>query len=119
LIGDPDSPEEWGRLAEAAKVAKKKAGICEKLAKQHAQDGGDVAGFALQSTGSTTKINAGVAVELAGRDMERLLALLDNATIKAAAAKECEWLGPAVTLVPKAPALVRSKRKDGSLAGSR
>lgn len=111
-IGRPATPEGWGELTAAAKVGEKQAKAAYSAAKEHAQAGGEIAGFSLQATGSVTKIDATKAAELAGEDIGRCRALLAYATIKAAAAKDCAWLADAIAQVPKSPALVQAKREQ-------
>lgn len=105
VIGDPDNPDAWGILADAAKLAQRFGKQAESMVKSHIEDGGEATGWCLQSMGSMIYIDADAARILAGDDAEKRETLLTHATFKVDAAKALPWLNPAVEKKPKAKSL--------------
>ncbi|HYE07695.1 MAG TPA: DUF2800 domain-containing protein [Planctomycetota bacterium] len=108
LIGKPTDPDAWGEAVAAAKIAEKAAGTTVDMAKAHLAGGGEITGWSLQGSGSTTKIDAAQAIELA-RKGGFLDQLLPFASFKTEAAKVLDGIAPAVSVVPKSPSLKPAK----------
>jgi hypothetical protein len=115
-FGAPSSPEEWGELATAGKVAEKFANGTKKLTKAHAEAGNEVAGYKLQGNGSVTSVadeDALVnALEAAVKERPEIM----PAVIRMAATKGFKDLGSlgvdvprdALKSVPKAMSLTKA-----------
>lgn len=104
IIGDPQDPEAWGTLCDAAKVSEKFAADGIALAKGRLKAGGAIDRWALQPSGATTKIDPVRAIEMA-RTHDRLDELLAFASFRAEAARAIDILAPAVSKVEKEPSL--------------
>ncbi len=105
----PESPEEFGELAGAAKLASKFHKAGEEIVKARlAIDPRGATGWKLAPSGDSTLIDPAEALRIA-HDLDRLAELMPFATFKPAAAEALEWLAPAVTTNPKAPSLKPDK----------
>lgn len=107
-VMDPETPNEWGALADAMKVADVFAEKTKDMVKRHIAGGGLATGWKLQPGAGMTVIDAAKAISLANMAGE-LPALLTYAKFSSEAAEVLESISGAVSVKAKAPSLRPSK----------
>ncbi len=108
-IGNPTDPDAWGEALSAAKLGESLhkavigSGDAPGIARIHLNAGGKATGFALQSGGAMTKIDAPKAIAIA-KENGFLDELLEFASIKAEASKVLE-ISDATSSIQKAASI--------------
>lgn len=111
LIGRPTDAAGLGELVRDARAAAAWADAVLDEAKIEMAAGTAYAGWRLQSSGSTHRINPQQALALAGEDQTRIRALLAAATFSHSALKGEPWLAPAIESQAKSPSIRAAKKE--------